>query len=140
MMAQLKTIYYFRDLPLAELAKTKLKSEGIPCFLANKNHISMNWLVSFALGRVKLQVRNDDVAIAKEILSKDLSEDLNEIEEQFPALEQSDYCQKCNSTNISPVKSSRKAGALSLLLGLPLIFFRKRYRCHDCGHIMKINS
>jgi hypothetical protein len=139
-MTQLQTIYYFRDLPLAELAKTKLESEGIPCFLANKNHIAMNWLASFALGGVKLQVRIEDAPIAKEILSKDLSENLNDLEEQFPALEQSDHCQKCNSTNISPFKSSRKAGALSLLLGLPLIFFRKSYKCHDCGHIMKVNT
>ena len=139
-MTQLKTIASYRDLIIAELAKTKLESEGIPCFLANKHHVAANFLVSFALGGVKLQVRNDDAKKAMEILSQDLSNNLSDIEEKFSPLGQSDYCQKCNSTNVLPIRSSRKAGALSLLLGLPLIFFRKTYKCNDCGHIMKIKK
>ena len=56
----LKTVASYRDLPLAELAKAKLESEGIYCFLANKNHIAMNWLYSFALGGVKVQVKKKE--------------------------------------------------------------------------------
>lgn len=137
MTAQLKTIASFRDLPLAELAKAKIESEGIPCFLANAYHVGVNWLYSFALGGVKLQVYSPDVEKAKQILNEDRSDDLASIEDEFPKPDVSDYCHKCSSRNISLIRDSRKAGALSLLMGFPLVFFRKRYKCEDCGHIMK---
>ena len=133
----LKTVASFRDLPLAGLAKSKLDSEGIPCFLANKNLIGINWLYSFALGGIKLQVRESDVENAKKILNHDHSSELEELEDQFPELGKDDLCTKCGSSNLSVVNTTRKAGALSLLLHLPLIIFRKRYRCLDCGNIMK---
>jgi hypothetical protein len=79
MTQMLKTVASFRDLPLAELAKSKLESEGIPCFLANKNLIGINWLYSFALGGVKLQVRKDDAEIAEKILNEDFSSDHEEV-------------------------------------------------------------
>jgi len=133
----LKTVASFRDLPLAELAKSKLESEGIPCFLADKNLIGINWLYSFALGGVRLQVRKDDAEIAEKILNEDFSSELDSLDDQFPKLQSDELCSKCGSSNISVVNTTRKAGALSLLLNLPLILFRKRYKCTECGHIMK---
>jgi hypothetical protein len=137
MTAQLKTIASFRDLPLAELAKAKIESEGIPCSLANAYHVGVNWLYSFALGRVKLQVYSPDAEKAKQILHEDHSDDLNSIEDEFPKPDVSDYSQKCSSRHLSIIRDSCKSGALSLLTGFPLVFFRKRYTCADCGHIMK---
>ncbi len=136
-MEQLKTIASYRDLPLAELAKAKLESEGIFCFLANKNHVGLNWLYSFALGGVKVQVKSEDSESAIEILNSDQSSDLSDIEDSFPALEKDDICIECGSSNLELINASRKAGAFSLLFGLPLIFFRKRYRCRDCGNKMR---
>ncbi len=139
-MDQFTTIASYRDLPLAELAKSKLESEGIYCFLADKNHVGINWLYSFALGGVKVQVRTEDAEAALRHLNEDQSSALSEIEENFSPLTQDDLCIKCGSSNIILHNSSRKAGALSLLIGFPLIFFRKRYKCKDCGHVMKLKS
>jgi hypothetical protein len=136
----LKTVASYRDIPLAELAKAKLESRDIYCFLANKNHIGMNWLYSFALGGVKVQVRSEDAAEAIRVLNEDNSDDLKGIEHDFPSIEKHDMCENCGSTNVSLINFSRKAGAWSLLLGLPLLLFGKRYKCQDCGHRMKINS
>lgn len=133
----LKTITSFRDLPLAELAKAKLESENIYCFLANKNHVGINWLYSFAIGGVKVQVRQEDAEEAIRILNADNSEALQDIESSFPSIEQKDLCHNCGSENISVINLSRKAAAWSLLLGLPLLLFGKRYKCKDCGHKMK---
>ncbi len=135
---RLRTIASFRDVPLAELARSKLESEGIPCFLKDKNLIAIDWAYSFALGGVKLQVREADAERAKAILNEDHSADLEEIEEEFPALKPGDLCEQCHSPNLKVVDASRKAGAWSLLLGFPFIFFRKRYQCVDCGHRMKM--
>lgn len=136
-MEQLTTIASYRDLPIAELAKSKLESQGIYCFLANKNHIGINWLYSFALGGVKVQVNTEDGEEALKILNMDQSSDLNLIQDDFPPLTQNDFCNKCGSSDIALLNSSIKAGAFSLLSGLPFIFFRKRYKCKDCGNIMK---
>lgn len=134
---EMNTIASFRDVPLAELAKAKLESRGIYCFLANKNHIEMNWLYSFALGGVKVQVRSEDTEEAIRILNEDNSDDLEYIDHDFPPVEKNDLCEKCGSANISVINFSRKAGALSLLFGLPLLLFGRRYKCQDCGHRMK---
>lgn len=136
----LKTVASFRDTPLAELAKAKLESRDIYCFLANKNHIGMNWLYSFALGGVKVQVRTEDAEEAIRILNEDNSDDLKSIESDLPSIEKQDMCENCGSTNISLINFSRKAGAWSLLLGLPLLLVGKRYKCNDCGHKMKRGS
>ncbi|MBU1138189.1 MAG: DUF2007 domain-containing protein [Proteobacteria bacterium] len=135
-MRSLTIIASYRDLPLAELAKSKLESEGIPCFLLNKNIIALNWLYSNALGGVELQVRTEDVENALKILKDDHSSDLLDIENEFPEPEQGDLCTNCGSSNIRLIKVSRKYGALSLLLSFPLILFGKKYQCKDCGHKM----
>ncbi len=136
-MPRFVTIYSHLDLPMAELAKSKLESEGIFCHLANKYHIGVNWLYSQALGGVKVQVHEKDEAKAKEILNLDESSLVEESEIEFPKLEKDDFCSKCGSTNLSYINNARKAGALALLLNLPLIFFGVQYKCKDCGHKMK---
>lgn len=134
---KLITIANFRDLPLAELAKLKLDSEDIPCFLQDKNLVGVNWMYSNAIGGVKLQVPKEYIDSAKQILNEDCSADLATVEDEFPPRDINDLCEKCKSPNLIILDARRKAGAWSLLLGIPLIFFRKRYQCTDCDHIMK---
>jgi len=52
----------------AELARLKLESEGIPCFLAGKEFVATYWLYSGADRGVKLQVRQSDAAEARKVL------------------------------------------------------------------------
>jgi hypothetical protein len=136
--SRLKTIAKFQYLPLAELAKIKLESEGILCFLQDKNMVGINWMYSNAIGGVKLQVPVEHEDIAKKILDKDCSAELDMVEEEFSTIGNSGLCKKCNSPNLTIINSTRTAGAWSLLLGIPFIFFRKRYKCTDCHHIMKM--
>jgi hypothetical protein len=136
--SQLKTIASFRDLSLAELAKAKLESEGILCFLQNKNMVAIDWALSFATGGAKLQVPEDHVELARQILDEDNSADLIFAEDDFPTIEKSDLCEKCDSSNLKTLDARYKAGAWFLLLSIPFAIFGKRRQCDDCGHIMKI--
>ncbi len=137
-MAHLKTIASYMDLPIAELARARLDAEGIYCYLANRHMISIDWSYSNALGGILLQVREDDEQTALEIISEDQSSVLTEIEDTFPSIEAEDYCTRCGSANLDYYNIDKKFGALSLLLGFPIMFFfRKRYKCNACGHIMK---
>jgi Putative prokaryotic signal transducing protein len=69
MSDRLVTVATF-SLPVeAHIAKTKLESEGIECFVADENIVSLNWLYSGAVGGIKLQVSEADYARAERILN-----------------------------------------------------------------------
>lgn len=130
-MSTFVVIKSYRDLPLAELAKSKLESEGITCFLHNKQFVGINWKISNAIGGVKVVVLSENKDEANQILEKDESNYLDLID--FPELEASDYCRNCHSTNLELVKLSRYSAAIILLTQLPLVFWGKYYKCKDCG-------
>jgi len=54
----------------ANLAKAKLKSEGIQSFILDEHTVGMDFAYSRALGGVKLQVRTADARRATEILAQ----------------------------------------------------------------------
>lgn len=60
----------FRDLHEALLAKGKLNSAGLDCFLADDNMVRMDWFISNLLGGVKLMVDADTFAEASKLLNE----------------------------------------------------------------------
>ena len=64
----LVTIKAFDESMQAHLVKSKLESEGIECWLLDDHSVSVQPWASFALGGVKLQVREADLERANEIL------------------------------------------------------------------------
>ncbi|MDW7646464.1 MAG: DUF2007 domain-containing protein [Desulfuromonadales bacterium] len=130
------TIAQFRDLPSAGLAQSTLEAAGLQCFLDNQYTIGVNWLYSNALGGVKLRVARADAKRAKEILQIHTETKQTEKfpdEEQLPA----SSCPNCGATEIKTINYQRQFSAWSLLLGLPLLFFGKRYRCRECEYKWK---
>jgi hypothetical protein len=71
---ELIIIGQYRDLAEAQLARGLLESSGIECFLADDNLVGINWLLSNAVGNVKLQVREADAEAALEILNTPASD------------------------------------------------------------------
>jgi rubrerythrin len=66
----LVTIQTFRTAHEAELAKARLETGGVQAFLADAEMIRMDWAVGNAIGWIKLQVADDDAALAAEILGE----------------------------------------------------------------------
>jgi len=128
------TIACCRDLPLAGLIQSRLESAGIRCFLDNEFMVGINWLYSNALGGIQVKVLQQDAATALEILEEP---PLPPAEEKSGSQEIAARCPHCGSTEVILHNTTRKAGALSLLLGLPLILFRKKWHCRDCGQHWK---
>jgi hypothetical protein len=60
-------------LPEALVAKGRLDSVGIKCFLSDENTVRMDWLWSNALGGVRLWVREDDLSESADLLDHDFS-------------------------------------------------------------------
>ena len=133
------TIASYMDPPLAELARAKLESEGIYCFLLGKHHIGVNWLYSNALGGVRLQVRQEDEAAARRILAGDESELLEREELDLPEPDDGDRCEKCGSADLEFVNRARLSGLL-MLLNIPALFWGKFIRCRNCRHRVRIDK
>lgn len=123
-----------------------LESEGIECFLTNEHTVTMNWLWSNAIGGVGVRVKAADVERANEILQVALNP--NTIGgRSTPADSETDQgsddsseirCPQCGSENVYYEKFSRRLVFASwALLGVPLPFFKKKWKCWECEHLFK---
>jgi len=74
---ELTTIATFDNMPSAYIAKGRLETEGIPCWLKDENLGQTNWLYNIAVGWIKLQVEPQNVQRAREILATDYSNDMD---------------------------------------------------------------
>jgi hypothetical protein len=116
----------------AQLLQAKLRSEGIPCNLADQN---MAQMYSGLIGiDVRVEVLADDLERARAILEEArAAREKNAGDE--PYLDEDWRCSKCRSRNVSHVPLSGPMLVLTLLLlGLPLMFITRQKRCADCGH------
>lgn len=111
----------------AHVLKGKLEAEGIEAFLADENIVSMNFLYSNAVGGVKVQVDEEDVEEALQIIGEALPplELVDPIEEELP-------CPKCGGTEF---KRDRHPFALAIqILTLGLALGKKsQWKCAKCG-------
>ncbi len=121
----------YRDLPTATVAKSILDSAGIESILADDNFVRLDWLMSNALGGVKLLVRDEDAQEAKNVLEEQVPEKFNV--EGVGEYEQP-KCPKCGSYEVSLDGLDRKLAYPGLLLGIPIPAVRSGWNCHDCGH------
>jgi hypothetical protein len=123
----------------AELARIKLQANGIRCFLAGKNFVSMYWLLSYAERGVKLQVRQSDAQKALEILETDTQIDFDDTEDRDMKSEPiNPHCPKCGSNSVEYEGFSMKIFYIGILFfRFPLPFLKKEYKCLNCGEIWK---
>jgi hypothetical protein len=124
----LVTIRQFRDLPEALLAKGSLESAGIECFLRDDNLVRLDWFISNFVGGIKLCVRSEDAASARELLDEPILEGLYV---QGVGLYEQPRCPKCNSLDVT-FRELDPAAYLSLAVNVPIPFHRSAWRCRDC--------
>ncbi len=143
----LETIGRFRDVPAAQLARSRLEADGIQGFLLGVNHVSMNWAHSQAIGGIRLQVPTADAERARELLGQDRSLDLEEIPEaDLPAAED-ERCPRCGSDRVRRSQLVRRTKAFSMLFGLVFVLLAllleswwHRLCCPACGFSWKEQS
>ena len=73
-MSRLTTVATFDLAPKAELARNVLAAAGIPAVIADAEIVAMDWLISNAVGGIKLQVREEDAERAAEMLAGEFGE------------------------------------------------------------------
>lgn len=127
-LRRMTTIRQFRDLPEALFAKGSLVSAGIPCVLLDDNMVRLDWFISNLLGGVKLQVNQEDISVAEEILSQPIPENFDV--EGVGVYEQP-RCPKCHSLDVN-FREVTPAAYLSAAVSVPIPFHRRAWRCHSC--------
>ena len=112
----------------AHISKGRLEEEGIRCWLKDENTVTINPVLTNAVGGIKLMVEKTRSEEAAGIL-RTIE---NEIKKTHP-------CPKCNSLNVELVSTPRKIrNWLSFIsFGLFASYAPKVdmvYHCFDCGH------
>jgi hypothetical protein len=131
-MATLKTVETFTDPIEAHIAKGRLDNEGIPAFIAHENHIWANWMLSHALGGVKVQVSEGNYEVAKAIIYKHINGNFEEdLSEEFDSFEKI-TCPKCGATNIRSNATLFSKIMLILTFGLFGIIYKTSNINHHC--------
>jgi hypothetical protein len=125
-------LQHFRDVPEALLAKGKLEWSGITCVLADGNLVRMDWLLSNAIGGLRLQVRQEDVEWARALLAEPIPLEFSEEEVGEPY--QQPRCPSCYSLDIGFEKLDRFwTYTLWLLLQFPVPIRKDNWKCYTCG-------
>lgn len=126
----------YRDLIDAEIARSRLESEGIGCMIENGNLVGVNFLWSNAVGGVKILVPRDKEKAAINILQERIV-----YENEEKAFESKGDCPNCGSFEVRRHSKLRLAGILSLLFfpiillfGIPRLMEPTHWYCLKCGH------
>jgi hypothetical protein len=121
----------YRDLHLATVINSLLDSAGIEGFLADDTMIRLDWLISNALGGIKVWTRGNEASEARELLAAAIPETF---EVEGIGAYQQPKCPNCGSLDVSFDELDRKIAHLGLLTGIPVPAVKGGWNCHDCGH------
>ena len=146
MEPKLVTIAAFNMPYQAHLAKSRLEAGGIPVFIRDEHLISINNLYSPALGGVKVQVPENHLKEAREILDSVPDVELQDeealsatpIEEIGPRPAISIECPHCGSEGFAEELNYPVERFINgLLLGLPWLWIGRPMYCRACDHTFR---
>jgi len=113
----------------AHLARMRLEVEGIPAFVFHEHHIWAKWLLSLALGGVKVYVHKNNLDHANTIIgAHDRGDYALEDDEKIT-------CVQCQNDKTVKRQLSWKAAMLVVhFTNIPLYFRWATLKCLHCGH------
>ena len=124
---ELVTVRTFNNYISANLLLSKLRNGGIECYLKDENTVTMDPLLTYAVGGIKLVVKKEDTPEVFEILQQ--------FDEDF---KNNVVCPKCGSHNIEliPKKnvSNMIAAIVSFFFFIYFVSTENKYRCTNCGY------
>jgi hypothetical protein len=120
----------------ANIAKASLEAANIPASIADEHMINMDWLMSDALGGVRLFVPVQFEVEARALIEQDYS---YLVEQEFEGIAvEKNICPSCGSTELEDYTIGKKPTFITILLfGFPLFFYKQGVRCINCGTISR---
>ena len=116
----METIARFSTLSEAYLKRSVLEACGIDAFIPDENTAQMNWMYIGAMGGIRLQVPEESVKEAAEILNLDFEHEKGIME-----------CPNCGSSNVHVMELSPWS-ALFLILSIFVPIPSRKVLCLDC--------
>lgn len=136
-MNNLKLLKVCENAIEANRYKQILLENGIQSYIANELTIQSDWLLSNALGGIRLQVFENDLEAASKILEDfENNEDFKlEVEHTIENPDFNFTCPKCGSNHIyRDEKPGGLFGISLLLIGIPIKASSDKYICYYCGN------
>ena len=123
----------------AHLARTRLESEGIQCMVSDEYLIRVNWLLSNAIGGVKLMVPAWEAQRASDILRPRPHLVVVADADAAPGCDEDDLvCPRCRSYDVYFHRfSKRVAGLAWLMFGFIVPWLSRKWVCTQCGYEWK---
>lgn len=134
-MADIITITTYINPLDAHLAKGRLEAEGIPAFVAHEHHIWANWMLSQALGGVKVQINSTHFEAAQQVIATHNSGGYQSDLESEQEID-TNLCPSCGSNDIVSKRPKLLLFLVVISLGLLGIIFnirKKNHTCSECG-------
>ena len=125
MMVTLTTVSWIAE---ADALCTQLEDNGIKTFVPDQGAVTANPLFANAIGGIRVQIDENDLPRAREILK-----------DNAPTAARGMFeCPECRSDSVRYENVSKRFAFLTLLLiGIPLLWFKRQCRCEACGHKWK---
>jgi len=130
----LVTIASYREPYEAHLYRSLLESSEIPAYVIHEHHVGLNWLYSDAIGGVKLQVQSENREAALELLFSEAAPLSDPSQDLDPDATDDSACPKCRNSGTFHTSTERQTKAMSLLVGIPFVWGRNRWKCMNCGY------
>ncbi|MCF6313625.1 MAG: hypothetical protein L3J39_14355 [Verrucomicrobiales bacterium] len=118
------TIARFSTTEEAHLFRLRLAVGGVKAFILDEYMVQMDWLISNAIGGVRVQIADDDLELCQQILQEEPCE---------PEAQITAECPFCQSNDTKKESFTRRLSFLSLfIIGCPLPVAKNSYLCHNC--------
>ncbi len=122
------SLYTFDNYIDAHLRMMHLQEEGINCWLKDENTVTIDPILSNAIGGIKLMVHETQQERARDLLRTMLNKEKHQSQ-----------CKKCGSFNVEYIVTNRKASnwlsaITTFFLGDFAMAPYKVFHCFDCGH------
>ena len=124
-MVTLTTVNWIAE---ADALCLRLEADGIKTFIPDQGAVTANPIYANAIGGIRVQVADSDLPRAREVLRT-----------IRPVAGRGMFeCPKCGSDSVLYERISRRFAFLALLLiGIPLLWYKRLYSCQNCGHQWK---
>ena len=136
-MTELVTVATFGEVLQAQMCRATLVARGIRAFVADEHASTLNPHYVGAASGIRVQVRRADLERARELLSAEeaaAEAEADAVEDEDPDHDDGPRCPRCEARYSYFEWSRSQVLLLLLLLGLPLLFFRKTWHCRRCDH------
>jgi ribosomal protein S27AE len=124
------TLRSFDNYFLANITLTKLQDAAVECYLKDENTVTIDPILSNAIGGIKLVVKETDAADAKQLLQQFDEEYLKSVK-----------CPKCSATEITlvtkPGASNYITAIFTWLFSSYAVAAESIYQCGKCGYESK---